>query len=74
MTLSISKDQELRVEVSDNGVGLPKGFDMEKDKKLGLENVINIVKQQLGGEVTFKSENGLSCLIVIKKELYKARI
>ncbi|NQT26753.1 PAS domain S-box protein [candidate division KSB1 bacterium] len=64
----------LVIEVSDNGVGLPRGFNVEKDGNLGLQTVIDLAKYQLGGEVMFESKNGLRCRIVIKEELYLPRV
>jgi two-component sensor histidine kinase len=53
---------------------LPKGFDIKKDIHLGLEIAIDLVEQQLGGRISFKSGKGLSCRILLKEELYKPRI
>jgi len=64
----------LVIEVSDNGVGFPKDFDVKRDSHLGLQTVVDLVRHQLDGEVAFESKNGLSCRIVIKKELYDRRV
>ncbi len=41
----------------DDGVGLPEGFKMESDSKLGIE-VINLMTEQLAGEIKFVGGNG----------------
>jgi len=41
--------------VSDNGEGLPEGFDLERDAGLGLSIIQRLVHEQLGGE--FRLEN-----------------
>lgn len=77
-TIRIRLDKEpekgIVLEVSDNGVGLPDGFQIEKDGRLGLETVLALAKQQLAAEVTFQSENGVRCRIVIQEELYRPRV
>jgi len=72
--LKLGKSKEIILEVKDNGIGLPKGFDVEKQGHLGLQTVIDLAQHQLEGEVTFKNYKGLLCRIVIKKELYEPRI
>ncbi len=44
----------LRVEVADNGVGVPSGFDPDRDGELGLQIVRTLVIGELGGTVTFE--------------------
>ncbi|RQV99015.1 PAS domain S-box protein [bacterium] len=65
---------EIVLEISDNGIGFPKGFDIQKDIHFGLETVIDLVEQQLNGKIDFKSRKGLHCQIVLKEELYKPRV
>lgn len=67
-------EKEIVLEVSDNGIGFPKGFDIQKDANFGLETVIDLVEQQLEGTIDFKTQNGLHCKIVIKDEYYKPRV
>ncbi|HLH27601.1 MAG TPA: sensor histidine kinase, partial [Acidimicrobiales bacterium] len=45
----------LRVEVSDNGAGLPPGFDLDESKSLGLAIVRDLVRSQLGGEIAMSN-------------------
>ena len=52
----LSKDQEaVMVEVSDNGVGLPEDFDIEKDGGLGLTIVKTFIQQELEGSLNVVS-------------------
>lgn len=46
------------ITVSDNGKGLPADFDIRESKSFGLKLVNSLVKQ-LGGEISFRSENGV---------------
>ncbi len=74
VNLHMSPQNYIVLEVSDNGVGLPKSFDIRKDINLGLETAIDLIEYQLDGKIDFKSRNGLHCKIVIKEELYQPRV
>lgn len=50
--------QALRVEVRDNGIGLPPGFDPDGSDSLGLSIVRDLVRSQLDGSITFNTDNG----------------
>ena len=65
---------DIKLKVSDNGVGVPSDFDIKQQKRLGLSNVIALGENQLHGKVDFLMENGFSCQICFKDNLYKARI
>lgn len=51
-------DAELRLSVSDNGVGLPAGFRVEDTASLGLSIVRGLVETQLGGRIGMHTEGG----------------
>jgi|GEM_PF-2068735 len=57
ITLSRKDDGSVVLGVSDNGVGLPQGFDIEKVASLGLQLVTTLV-QQLDGRLEIKGGNG----------------
>ena len=53
--LTMSSDEsELRVEVRDDGLGLPEGFDIEKTSSLGLSIVRDLVVSQLEGTISMQ--------------------
>jgi two-component system, sensor histidine kinase PdtaS len=54
LTLS-QVDGALRVEVRDDGLGLPEGFDIEQTSSLGLSIVRNLVASQLEGTISMSS-------------------
>ena len=60
--------------VSDNGKGLPEGFDINKTNGIGLQNIINIAKYQLGGKVDMTNDNGLSFSFTFPQNTYKSRV
>jgi two-component sensor histidine kinase len=51
-------ESELTVRVSDNGVGLPEGFSIELTKSLGLSIVRDLVRTQLNGSITMRTDGG----------------
>ncbi|MFA6506788.1 MAG: PAS domain S-box protein [Treponemataceae bacterium] len=57
ITLHLSKLGDLEIEVRDNGVGLPEGFDPKTAKTLGMQ-LINILSEQLRGTVSFRVDVG----------------
>ncbi|MBA3663916.1 MAG: histidine kinase [Bacteroidetes bacterium] len=45
--------------IKDNGVGVPAGFELEKNSNLGLQ-LIKILTEQINGELNINFENGFS--------------
>lgn len=66
--------RELTVEISDDGIGLPGGFDLQKNSHLGLETVVDLVEYQLHGSIHYNNKNGLLWKIQIDEEQYKPRV
>jgi two-component sensor histidine kinase len=52
------RDGKLRVVVRDDGAGLPPGFSIDDTSSLGLSIVRGLVRSQLGGTITMRSEGG----------------
>jgi PAS domain S-box-containing protein len=65
--VSISRrGSDLRLQVSDNGLGMPDGFLPRKARTLGMRLLFGFVEEQLEGEVQLDwNTRGTSCLIVI---------
>lgn len=59
-----------RLEVSDDGVGLPADLQLDKLTTLGLQIVIDLVKQ-LEGQLEIKREKGTSFVIVFPRKRIK---
>jgi two-component sensor histidine kinase/CheY-like chemotaxis protein len=66
--------KEIIFEVSDNGIGFPEGFDIDRDTNLGLKTTIELVKFQLNGTIHFESIKGVHCKIMIQNVIYKPRV
>ena len=60
----IGEDQ-LQLEVGDNGKGLPADFNLEKAKSLGLK-LVNILTRQLNGQLSVHSRGGAHFSILIQ--------
>ena len=54
----------LRLEVSDNGVGLPLDFELRRSKTLGLELVTGLTENQLGGTLEISEGDGVRFVII----------
>jgi two-component sensor histidine kinase len=50
---------EVVIQVQDNGVGLPEGFDLEATSGMGLKIVRGLVEDELGGKVEVETRDGL---------------
>ena len=56
-------DQRLLLEVSDNGVGFPPGFNPRESDSVGVQTIIALSELQLQGQVDFISPPGLTCQV-----------
>jgi PAS domain S-box-containing protein len=50
-------EKKVLMTISDNGIGLPQDFDIEKSESLGMQLIIALTSQ-LDGELKFSGENG----------------
>ncbi len=60
------KGQQVLMEIADDGVGFPKGFEIEKSDSLGLQLVYTLT-EQLDGEIKISSKKGTKYLIKFEK-------
>ena len=60
-----TEDGQIALKVADNGAGLPAGFDVEQSDSLGLV-LVRTLAQQLKGEMTLTSQEGVACEIRFK--------
>jgi PAS domain S-box-containing protein len=59
--LSRDEDGEISLSVSDDGVGVPPGFDAARDGHLGMRLVNNLAQGKIRASVTFETDHGVSC-------------
>ena len=73
ITVNMRKNKNLiTMEVSDNGIGLPANFEVEKASTLGLKLVTTLV-DQLEGNMVIDRSKGTSFKITFKEINYKKR-
>jgi two-component sensor histidine kinase len=60
------KDRTVRISVSDNGKGLPEGFEDERDANLGLQLVHTLIGQ-LDGHIARTKAPGVGYLITFEQ-------
>ncbi|HMQ80829.1 MAG TPA: PAS domain S-box protein, partial [Ignavibacteria bacterium] len=66
-------DENVILEVSDNGIGIPESFNMDKNDSLGMQLVDTLVKQ-LDGVIEVTRTDGTGFLIEFRELKYKERI
>lgn len=66
-------DNEYILTISDNGIGLPKDFDIEKSKSLGLK-LVNILITQIEGALEINRDGKTEFKIKFKEVEYQERI
>ncbi len=64
---STGEGGRVRIEVRDNGRGLPEGFDSMQSGTMGLGLAISLVREQLGGTIEFLMEHGTAVLVEFDK-------
>lgn len=62
-----SKDDDIELVVSDNGMGIPDTIDFRTTESLGLHLVTILVEDQLKGTVSLERSNGTTFIITFKK-------
>jgi PAS domain S-box-containing protein len=68
ITITLAKkDGEYRMTVSDNGPGLPPGFDLAKTQTLGLKLVNFLAKHQMRAKTEVRSEKGTEFVFSFKE-------
>jgi two-component sensor histidine kinase/ABC-type amino acid transport substrate-binding protein len=64
----------LELGVSDDGVGIPPGVDLDKGGSVGIQLAVSMVRTQLGGTIEFQRGNGLGCLVRFNNRGYSRRV
>ena len=55
--------EDIMVEVADDGVGLPPGFDLEESSGLGLSIVHTLVTSEMGGVLELRDDRGARAVV-----------
>ncbi len=72
--LQLTNDNEMVIDISDNGIGLPDNFDQNNDLGFGLQTVKDLVTYQLQGKFMLIQDKSFHCKIIVKEGLYEPRI
>ncbi|MFO7895811.1 MAG: sensor histidine kinase, partial [Candidatus Cloacimonadales bacterium] len=73
--ISLEKNNDqIFLNISDNGIGIPENYDLSSSDSVGLHNIFNLVKYQLKGDITYQQKNGLAWQISFRSDQYKKRI
>lgn len=67
LKLAIASETFYRLEIYDNGIGLPVHFDRTRTKSLGIQIVRTLVETDLGGTFELFSSNGTHAVITIPR-------
>jgi PAS domain S-box-containing protein len=62
------------LEISDDGVGLPPGFDPYTTTSFGISTMLSIVRLQMRGDAEVRNGKGLSYRIRMRDRLYEERV
>ena len=74
LQLTRGEDSKIRLEISDDGVGLPENIDIHKSSSFGIQLVESLITTQLGGEISVERSGGTLYLIVFKEPVRRTRI
>jgi PAS domain S-box-containing protein len=73
--LGRAEDGTIKLEVADDGVGVPPGFDFRGSGRTGAQNVFLLVEHQLCGQVSVDSgSGGVAWRIDFRDDKYRARV
>jgi len=70
----VADTEEIVLQVSDNGVGVPDAFDFRGGGTLGLRTVFALGERQLRGTVTFEVNHGVTYQVRFRDNLYTSRV
>lgn len=74
LRLHRNEQEEIQLEVTDNGIGLSRGFDPRSEGHLGLQMVFALSEQQLGGNAEITSVDGVRFSLRFTDNLYAPRV
>jgi two-component sensor histidine kinase len=73
ITINQVTDESYLLGIRDNGVGLPKGFDIKKISSMGFNLMLGLSKQ-VGGSFKIENHNGVSIAIDFRTDLHSKLI
>lgn len=67
-------DTMLHLRYTDDGPGLPQGFDPRRDGGVGMRTLITLSERQLGASVRFEEDHAFRCEITFADDRYVERV
>ncbi len=67
-------DGLIRLEVSDDGIGPPPGFDPRQNVRMGPQTIFALGEEQLKGKITFEMGRGFACRLAFRDDAFRPRI
>ena len=64
----------IELDIANNGMSAPPGFNFRQDGHMGMQNIFFLVENQLMGQVTFDTHQGVSCQIKFQDIYYEPRV
>ena len=74
ISLKSSQTDEITLKVIDDGVGVPKNFNLRAGTTYGLQSVIALVEHQLSGKLNLVSEKGTEIEVQFKDPAITVRL
>ncbi|MBN1602215.1 MAG: hypothetical protein JW915_11440 [Chitinispirillaceae bacterium] len=65
---------ELKLHISDNGIGAPSNFNLKQKDTIGIPTILSIAQKQLRGSVNLVTEGGFQWEIIFRSDLYSKRV
>ncbi len=65
---------DIELQVADDGIGLPQGFDFRKQETFGFQIIKATAEHQLQGTIELSGAAGVSCAITFPDNLYEERV
>ena len=67
-------EHDLELRIRDDGVGLPAGFQVGVDGRMGMRTLFNMVEHQLQGSIRVDTTDGVGYIVRFRGNLYDARV
>ncbi|HUX41512.1 MAG TPA: histidine kinase dimerization/phosphoacceptor domain -containing protein [Rectinemataceae bacterium] len=67
-------DGLIRLEVADDGIGPPPGFDPRENGRMGMQTIFALGEEQLKGKITFETDRGFSCRLAFRDDAFRPSI
>lgn len=69
-----AQDGFIHLGITDDGIGIPPGFDFRKDGRMGMKTILILAENQLRARLNFHTEPGVTCHLQFNDNLYDVRI